>query len=102
MFVALYEAVAKSGKESEFEEFWAEVTEAIFRVHGSLGSRLHTTETPGTYIAYAQWPTREIFEDQSKDGNYTPKEKTAFEKMRAATVSFRLLHRLEVRKDLLK
>jgi heme-degrading monooxygenase HmoA len=101
MFVALYEMKAKAGRELEFEKAWANVTEAIYRVRGSYGSRLHTSETAARYIAYAQWPSEEIFNKDAQT-SYTDEEKSAFERMKDAAESVRLLHRLQVHADLLK
>ena len=56
MFIALYEFKVKAGFEKQFEENWAIVTQHIYAVRGSLGSRLHKAKD-GTYVAYAQWPS---------------------------------------------
>jgi heme-degrading monooxygenase HmoA len=101
VFVFLYEMKAKAGLESKFEDAWAEATEAIFRVRGSLGSRLHKTDRPGYYIAYAQWPSASVF-DMDGEFNYDPAEKAAFEHMRSSAESIQLLQRLDVCKDLLR
>jgi len=102
MFIALYEMLAKPGCEAEFEHNWAKVTEAIFRVRGSFGSRLHRTETSRTYIAYAQWPSKDVFDNEPTNPQYTPEEADAFQRMKAAAESIRTLHRMEVCNDLLK
>ena len=102
MFVALYEMVAKPGRETEFETAWAAVTEAILRVRGSWGSRLHTTKSPRTYIAYAQWPSEDVFDRAPAESSFTKEESQAFVRMKDAAESIRLLHRLDVHFDLLK
>ena len=61
MFVAFYRWQVKPGREDEFCEAWARVTRATYRLHGSLGSRLHRSED-GSWIAYAQWPSRADWE----------------------------------------
>jgi hypothetical protein len=61
MFIALYEFKVKSGFERQFEENWKIVTEAIFGIRGSLGSRLHISKD-GTYVAYAQ-SARQLMKD---------------------------------------
>jgi|SRR6185312_1337414 len=102
MFVALYEMVAKKGYESEFEKSWAEVTEAIHRVKESLGSRLHTTEIAGTYIAYAQWPSKELFDGGIGADLFTEDESNSLKKMRVSAEQIKLLHSLTVLDDRLK
>ena len=89
-----------TGRETEFEKAWAEVTEAISRLRGSRGSRLHTTAEPRLYIAYAQWPSAEIF-DRNVTG-YTETELASFARMKDAAESMRLLHRMDVKTDLLR
>jgi heme-degrading monooxygenase HmoA len=61
MFCVIYQWKVKPGKEEEFRESWRAVTDAIYHQHGSLGSRLHKNDD-GTWVAYAQWPTRELWE----------------------------------------
>lgn len=48
------------GLEAQFEEGWAEGTEAIRREFGGWGSRLHHAGGD-VYIAYAQWPDEETW-----------------------------------------
>ena len=100
MFVALYEMKAKPGKEQEFEQAWAEWTDAIFRVHGSLGSRLHKTEVARVYIAYAQWPSKEVYE-KSGDG-FTDKERDASRRMKESAEDIKTLHLMQVFDDRLR
>ena len=62
MFIAIYSFQVKPEKESEFIETWEKLTELIYKHEGSLGSRLHkASETE--YIAYAQWPSNELWEN---------------------------------------
>ena len=61
MFIALYRWKLKPGKEDQFRKAWSEVTVAIRENCGSLGSRLHRSED-GTWVAYAQWPTKELWQ----------------------------------------
>lgn len=53
------------GKEKDFIEAWTESTKVIYENFGSLGSRLHKSEH-GPYIAYAQWPSSEVYEKSSE------------------------------------
>lgn len=45
----------KPGHEDRFREAWRRGTEAITRIYGSFGSRLHRAED-GRFIGYAEWP----------------------------------------------
>ncbi|HYO63925.1 MAG TPA: antibiotic biosynthesis monooxygenase [Pyrinomonadaceae bacterium] len=62
MFVALYRWKLKEGFERRFQEGWRRRTAELYRRGGSLGSRLHRAED-GTWVAYAQWPSRRAWED---------------------------------------
>ena len=61
MFIALYRWKLKPGKEDQFREAWSQVTQSIREKCGSLGSRLHSSED-GTWVAYAQWPSKKAWE----------------------------------------
>jgi heme-degrading monooxygenase HmoA len=102
MFIALYEMIAKKGFEQEFEKSWGEVTEAIHRVRGSLGSRLHTTEINGTYIAYAQWPSKELFDSGIGVELFTIEESNSLNMMNENSLQIKLLHSMNVCDDRLK
>ena len=102
MFVALYEMVAKPGRELAFESAWAEVTDAIYRVRGSFGSRLHRSENPRTYVAYAQWPSRTIYENNQNEGQFTKEEREAVVRMKEAAEQIKTLHLMDVLDDRFK
>ncbi|OHX34856.1 antibiotic biosynthesis monooxygenase family protein [Methylomonas sp. LWB] len=55
MFVAVYRWRVKPGYEAKFREGWLKVTDAVYQMYGSLGSRLHR-DADGSWVAYAQWP----------------------------------------------
>lgn len=55
MFVAVYWWRVHPGKEEQFREAWRRGTEAITRIYGSYGSRLHQA-SDGRFIGYAEWP----------------------------------------------
>lgn len=61
MFVVLYEIKVKAGFEDKFRAAWHDVTQAIIGEMGSLGARLHR-RPDGAFIAYAQWPNRELWQ----------------------------------------
>jgi quinol monooxygenase YgiN len=64
MFCVVYQWQIKANKDEQFRQTWCTITEAIFSQHGSLGSRLHKNDD-GTFVAYAQWPSRELWEDSA-------------------------------------
>jgi hypothetical protein len=76
MFVALYRWKVKAGRENAFREAWIRVTRANCALYGSLGSRLHRSED-GTWIAYAQWPSREDWEYAWRRGVLADPESSA-------------------------
>lgn len=100
MFVVIYEFVAKPGNEDNFIEAWYDVTRGIYEEMGSLGSRLHHTDTTGVFIAYAQWPDRKTWEAEIKFTQDT--FIAARERMKNFMVSVKVLHELEVESDYLQ
>ncbi|WP_375748421.1 antibiotic biosynthesis monooxygenase family protein [Vibrio sp. HN007] len=100
MFIAIYEFEIKPGTESVFRKAWLEVTKEIYLNCGSLGSRLHTTETTNTFIGYAQWPDKKTWESapQVESSNYKANRKI----MKNCLVSSRTIHQLEVLSDYLQ
>ncbi len=65
MFIVMFEFAVKDGFEKQFMESWPLVTQGIYLLKGSLGSRLHRNKN-GELIAYAQWPDRETWEEATK------------------------------------
>jgi hypothetical protein len=61
MYIVVYHWQLRPGCEDTFREGWRRVTRALRAERGSLGSRLHRADD-GTWVAYAQWPSREQFE----------------------------------------
>lgn len=94
MFVALYEFVVRDGREQQFCDNWALLTEGLYQHAGSLGSRLHRC-ADGRYLAYAQWPDRDSWamaRNQPLPGHY----QQAREAMRAALISAATIEQLDV------
>ena len=60
-FAVLYRWRLHPGREDDFVAAWAEMTAAIRRERGGLGSRLLRSDD-GTWVAYAQWPDRAAWE----------------------------------------
>ena len=61
----IYTFDVKQGSEDDFVESWLAPTE-LFKEHaGNGGSRLHKAAT-GNYVAYAQWPDRQTWEQAAE------------------------------------
>lgn len=61
MFSVQYQWKILSGKEKQFESLWHQLTLEIKKVQGMVGAKLMKLED-GTYLAQAQWKTREDWE----------------------------------------
>jgi heme-degrading monooxygenase HmoA len=94
MFVVIYVFTVKPGMEAQFQEAWAERTKEIIHDHGSFGSRLHRADD-GTFVAYAQWPTRQEWEDAPSGST------DAARRMKEALMSVETVFKLDVLNDLL-
>ncbi len=65
MFSVIYTFEVKPGSENDFVKAWSALTQ-LFKEHaGSGGSRLHKAAT-GNYVAYAQWPDRQTWEQAAE------------------------------------
>lgn len=60
-FAVVYQWKLKAGKEAQFHEAWNQLTVLLRDKRGARGSRLHHTDN-GTFVAYAQWPSRAQWE----------------------------------------
>lgn len=96
MYCVVYEFKVKPDMDAEFEKSWAENTDAIMRVCGSLGSRLHKTGEASTYVAYAQWPSKEVFEKDVPLFLYTDKELKARDVMKLSLQETEKVYHLSV------
>ncbi len=65
MFAVIYSFKIKEGEQPAFEKYWAEATHFFRDNAGGLGSRLHN-KSEQEYIAYAQWPSREMWQNARK------------------------------------
>ena len=98
MFCAVYRFNVRPGLEEQLEDSWAKLTDLIYEHEGSLGSRLHRTPD-GVYIAYAQWPARETWENAS---SLPPEADPVRRAMREACESIETVYELEVVDDRLQ
>ncbi len=98
MFCVIYAFHVLPGKEDDFLQAWADMTHLIRKHEGGWGSRLHH-EKEGTYLAYAQWPDRETWENS---GNKLPPEADEVRTtMRASCEQIETLHTMDMLMDLL-
>lgn len=105
MFIAVYEFVVRAGQEEAFIRAWAKRTEGIYRLSGSLGSRLHRNEN-GNFIGYAQWPSREVWcqigTSPLNNGHY-PEYDLASQQMQAClAIPSKTLFEMDVEEDYLR
>ena len=98
MFAVLYRWRVKVGMEEEFSDAWGRATEAIYRMKGSLGSRLMRAPD-GDFYALAQWPTREMWLERNQP---TAANTTASHQMREAIEHAFPPVELDVVEDLVK
>lgn len=100
MFIIVYEFEVKNGREEEFKHAWLEVTKAIYKICGSLGSRLHLSETKNVLVAYAQWPSRE---HKEKNHNLEDEQYLFYrQKMSDCLVESRIVYQMDVMEDYLQ
>ncbi len=99
MYVAIYEFETHPGKEKVFIESWNTLTRYIYQHMNSLGSRLHKS-SDCIYLAYAQWPSKEVFEANNTE---LPPEMVAIrETMRNACVHVGRLVEMDTVDDFLQ
>lgn len=99
MFAVIYSFEVKSNQEKKFENAWKDLTGLIYEHEGSLGSRLHK-QSENQYIAYAQWPNREIWQ---KSGSRLPESANEIrQKMKESCEKIETLYQMDIIEDLLK
>ena len=99
MFAVIYLFKTRNNQENKFIDSWKEMTRLIYENEGGLGSRLHK-EKEGHYIAYAQWPDKELWE---RSGNNLPESANEVrQRMRSSCESVEILYELEMIEDLIK
>ncbi|GAB2196984.1 hypothetical protein [Sessilibacter sp. MAH4] len=99
MFIAVYEFEVIEGKEEVFRQYWLKTTQGIYQECGSLGSRLHKTNKLNIYVGYAQWPSKEIW----NNGNLTGEDYLAARnEMRKCLVSSKTIYEMQVTDDYLQ
>lgn len=99
MFAVIYSFEVKQGCDNTFIEGWEGMTKLIYKHCNSLGSRLHK-ESDEKYIAYAYWPSEEVWENSSEnlpDGKAEKWRKLMYE----SCTAIETLHKLNTISDLL-
>jgi len=79
-FAVIYRWRIRPGCEDQFQKAWATTTKTFMADRAALGSRLHHADG-GTWVAYAQWPTRQAWQDSLDLG---PADPQVAKMMRAA------------------
>ncbi|MEO5667410.1 MAG: hypothetical protein ABIR96_05065 [Bdellovibrionota bacterium] len=93
MFAVIYKFSVKDGLEDQFKNAWHSGTAVIYKKLGSLGSRMHLSET-GEWIAYAVWPSKEIFE---RKWDLTEEESETVFFFKQFCTNVELVHKLNAR-----
>jgi|SRR5438093_11766881 len=96
-FCVLYRWKFRPGLEAQSIAAWERATQLIMQHRGGLGSRLHQGED-GTWYAYAQWPSKEVWQAHREAAPIDPEvalmleaEETEFSPVCLAPVSDFLL-----------
>lgn len=99
MFIAIYRFKVKKNNEEIFIEAWEDLTKLIYRHEGSLGSRLHKSDS-NEFIAYAQWPDRATWKNSGD--RLPPEADIVWKNMREACEEVENIYELDSISDLLK
>lgn len=98
MFSVLYSFSIHPDKKDQFLKAWSSLTQLIIEYEAGLGSRLHEISEK-EYIAYAQWPDRETW--QNSGGNLPESASKIRADMREACIEIKTVYELKIVKDLL-
>lgn len=72
MFCVIYEFIVEKSQQDRFKELWHQLSLRIRSESESLGSRLHKViDDEETWIAYAQWPARSVYENTPENVSYS-------------------------------
>lgn len=96
MYIVIYSFEVKPNRIKAFLSMWKELTIAIHKNCNSLGSRLHK-DTDGKFLAYAQWPDKETFNNSTLPSEY----KELRVQLKDACRKIEVLKRIEMIEDLL-
>ncbi|MFN4151943.1 MAG: antibiotic biosynthesis monooxygenase family protein, partial [Candidatus Sericytochromatia bacterium] len=87
------------GKENDFIKVWSDLTNLIYEFEGSYGSRLHKSNNQ-TFIAYAQWPDKETWENSGS--NLPDIANNLRKQMKECCSEIKTEYQLNIVQDLLK
>lgn len=99
MFCVIYRMRVPAEQEQRFIKCWRELTRLIRRQRGGLGSRLHR-DSDGSFLAYAQWPTREAWV-AGRAAEESAEMSAAREAMAETGVEIGVLHELVLVEDMM-
>ena len=98
MYIVIYEFKVKENNTQKFIDSWKTMLNLIKLHEGTLDSSLHKQKELH-YIAYAQWPSKEIFDNSGKK---LPKNVSEIRKnMTNSCEVIKTAYHLEVEADLL-
>ena len=98
MYCIIYQFEVKPGLEAQFMKAWEKLTLFYRNECNSLGSRLHR-ESDLHYMAYAQWPSLEVYEAAGSKENTETAQWS--QQMREACNKVEALFKLESQMDYL-
>jgi len=99
MLTVIYSFTLKPNHNKRFIAAWKEMTFLIQQYEGGLVSSLHK-KSEYEYIAYAQWPNRETWENAGN--NLPPNATNERDKMRICCENMETTFEMDVVEDLLK
>jgi quinol monooxygenase YgiN len=100
MFCVIYEFTVSPEHEAEFNDLWHKITQQIRENSNGLGSRLHKeVNKPNLYLAYAQWPNKQTWEEFAPLNVEHHAEQT--KRMREICDNIAIAYQLEITDDLL-
>ena len=99
MFAVVYRFEVIPSKEESFIQAWKTLTQLIYKHEGSLGSRLHLSAN-NTYLAYAQWPSKTIWENAGK--HMPPEADKVCKQMKESCKRIETIHTMDLVEDLLQ
>lgn len=98
MFAIIYQFHVKQDQREQFIKAWKELTRLFYAHADSLGSRLHKKDEH-TFIAYAQWPDKQTWEDSAQKLPESAKE--VRNTMKNSCEKIEILFELDLVEDLL-
>lgn len=97
MYIVIYSFEVRPNRNKVFLSIWKDLTVVIFQNCNSLGSRLHK-ESENNYIAYAQWPNKETFDNSDLPDEFDELKS----QLKDTCKKIEVLHRLNTVEDLLQ